>query len=64
MPSLDERIIQHTVELAVHSQQIQALMEAHKDVVASMNKLMWTMLGASVSVTVALLGSIAAIALS
>lgn len=61
MPTHEERLSDHDVTLAVHSQQIGALMKANEAVVNTMNKLIWAALAGSTSVTVALLGAIIAI---
>lgn len=61
MLSQDERLAQHDIQLAIHTQQIGALMDAHKEVVGTMNKLIWTVLGGSISVTITLLGAIVAL---
>lgn len=61
MPTQDDRLNEHDVQLAVHSEQIGALMKANEAVVGTMNKLIWTVLAGSTSVTVALLGAIIAL---
>lgn len=58
MLNTDERLASHDVTLAVHSEQIEALMKANEAVVSTMNKLIWTVLTGSIGVTTALIGAI------
>lgn len=63
MLNTDERLASHDVTLAVHSEQIGALLKANESVVASMARLNATMMTSAISVTVALIGAIVAVLL-
>lgn len=58
MPTTDERVNSHDVQLAVHTQQIGALMESHRQVVQTMNKLLWAFVSGSGAVALCLIAAI------